>query len=776
MRRAKRSSIAWLPTALILSLLPSRAPSSEIILPPSPSEQETQAASELARVWLLATGEQVSIHGSPATSSGVRFFLGDSPVTRSEASLPSNADGDSYRIVTRADGTVILHGATPLATTFAVDRFCSRELKARWFLPGELGEVIPHARWIPHPTDVLVQPAFLSRTFSGLASSGQAWALHNGLHDRWPHGHALLNVIPRHLFDTHPDWFPLLEGKRYRPVDSSDYNWQPALANPAVASEAARYVKAYFGTHPLAEAVSLSENDSIRFDQSPESLAARGPLRWFRNRPDYSDLVFAFMNRVADATSADLPGKHLSAYAYYWCENTPSFPVRPSILPWLTADRTQWYDPSFAQEDQALIRRWCRSGAAIVGCYDYLYGAPFLIPRVTTHLTAESIRFEFDSGVRAFFAETDPNWSFDGPKLWVAAQLLWEPDRPVAALLDEYYRTFFGKAAPAMEQFFSLCEKSWTSQPGPARWIKYYQDPAQAALFPPKTRDTLRADLLRAAAASDDPAVLRRVDFVSTGFATTEAFCSFCEARIALSNFLSENPSSIGPSSTQANPLSKLVKDYREKRMRFILAYTASVAAKAMAPTDLSVYLREDPAANLDDNASLTWRPVPLLDSAWSTVASPSRLDDTTFIWTSTPWLGRGEPSPNRTIRAVASPSGARSLRYEHVASDRLLQWIPAEPGAFYRAAIDFRGRVSPGCEAYLVVSFLDRAGHFVGDAAESRVPLGDWERTRRLEATLRAPASAVLFGFGLYACHQLDSDFAEFSAPSVLLAHPAAH
>ena len=79
---------------------PGKSP--EIILPPSPSEEETQAAAELARVWLLATGEQVSIHGSPATSTGIRFFLADSPLTRSEASLPSNADGDSYRIVTRA--------------------------------------------------------------------------------------------------------------------------------------------------------------------------------------------------------------------------------------------------------------------------------------------------------------------------------------------------------------------------------------------------------------------------------------------------------------------------------------------------------------------------------------------------------------------------------------------------------------------------------------------------------------------------------------------------
>ena len=761
MQRAKRPWRAWLPAVLSLSFLPARAPSADIILPAAPVEQETQAAAELARVWLLATDQPASINGAAiAAPHEPRFFLGDGPFTRAEAPLPPGADSDSYRIVTRADGTVILHGATPLATLFAVNGFCSRELNARWFFPGELGEVIPRARWIPHSTDILVQPAFLSRAFSGLDASGQAWALHNGLHDRWPHGHALLNVIPHAQFDAHPDWFPLLEGKRYRPVDSNDYNWQPNLANPAVASEAARYVKAYFRTHPGAEAVSLSVNDSIRFDQSPETLLARGPLRWFRNRPDYSDLVFSFMNRVADATASDLPGKRLSAYAYYWCENTPRFAVRPSILPWLTADRTQWYDPSFAREDQALIRRWCQSGASMIGCYDYLYGAPFLVPRVTTHLTAESLRFEYACGVRAFTAEAYPHWALDGPKLWVAARLLWDPALSTDALLAEYYHTLFGEAAFDMQEFYALCEKAWTTQPGPARWIKYYQDPAQAALFPPKTRERLRALLRKAASDARDPLAARRVSFISTAFEASDAFCGFCEARIALSN----------------SPTPALLGDYLGKRTRFISAYAEAVASGAMTSTDLSVYLRDDPAANLAaDASSPPWRPAPLLDPTWSRIASVPHLDDTTFVWNATAWLGRGEPSQNRAIRIIAPPSGPKSIRYDHASYEHLLQWIPAEPGALYRASIDFRGRVGPGSKACLVVSFLDSAGHYVGDVAESRAPAGDWDRLRRLEVTLRAPASAAQFGFGLYACDQLDSDFAEFSRPSVFLARPAA-
>ena len=681
--------------ALSCLSLPHLARSAEIILPPSPSAEELQAASELARVWRLATGE------SPGPSSrNVRFYLGDTPFARAEAPLPLDSGPDGFRVLARPDGTVILHGATPLASVFAANWFCARELKARWFFPGELGEIVPSGTWAPHPLDVFTQPAFLSRAI-GLDASSQSWALRNNLHERWPHGHALLRVIPRSLFGAHPDWFPLLEGQRYRPVDDGDFHWQPNLADPAVALEASRYVRAHFLSHPEAEAVSLSINDSARFDQSPETLALRGPLRWFRGRPDYSDLVFGFMNRVADATAKAVPGKLLSAYAYYWCEDTPSFRISPSILPWLTADRTQWYDRSFAREDQALILRWCRSGASTVGCYDYLYGAPFLIPRVTPHLTAESIRFEFASGVRAFTAEATPHWAFDAPKLWVLTQLLWDPGRSTDSLLDECYQSLFHGAAPAMRQFYSLCESTWNAQPGPARWIKYYQDPAQAALFPSNVRRLLRASLENAASAARDPLAVRRVAFVRTAYDAADAFCSFCEARNAL----------------KTSPTPVLEADYLEKRARFTSAYARAVAAGAMASTDLSVYLRDDPAANMAaDSAALHWLQAPMPDPALSNLATPASLDDTTFVWNKGPWYGRGEPSPRRTIRIITLPDGSRAIRYEHAAYDHLSQWITASPGALYRARALFRGRVGPGSEAYLIVSFLDRDGHYVGD------------------------------------------------------------
>ena len=532
-------------------------------------------------------------------------------------------------------------------------------------------------------------------------------------------------------------------------------------------------------------------NDSIRFDQSEATVQARGPLRWFRERPDYSDVVFGFMNRVADRVAAQYPGKLLNAYAYYWCENTPSFPVRPNVVPWLTADRTQWYDPAFAAQDRALIERWCRRGPRVVGIYDYLYGAPFFIPRVTTRLTAGSIQFAYGAGVRAYNAETYPHWAFDSPKLWVAARLLWDPGKSVDKLLDEYYRDFWRETAGPMRRFYERCEETWRGQSGPPWWIKYYQDEAQAGLFGPKVRRELRNDLEQAEKLARTPRVEERVGAVSVAFAATERMAEFCEARDRLSN------AAAGEGFGGERGLG-LIGEYLKARAAVQPAFLRAVATGGMSPMKLDVYFQNDPAPRAAErilaeagpkrasakarltalesearDASLAaevrafgsvFGTAGLKDPGWASLSAPASLDDRSFIWSAGPWLAKGEPAIRRAIRVGRDAQGRISVRFEHSLSDYVSQWVsPCAPGT-YRAAAHCRARVSPGNETFLLVSWLDRQGRYVGEAVGDRLPPGDWSKGRDLRVIAQAPAGAEKVGIGVYVYHQTGGDFAEFS------------
>ncbi len=211
--------------------------------------------------------------------------------------------------------------------------------------------------------------------------------------------------------------------------------------------------------------------------------------------PDYSPLVFGFMNRAAAALARTRTDKYLGCLAYFWCEEAPSFPVHAQVIPYVTTDRTQFYDPVYRAADYALMARWSRSGVRAFGLWEYAYGSAYLVPRVPHAMLAEAVREGWWRGARGYMADTTPHWGFDAYKMWMLAQLLWEPERTTAELEDDFFRGWYGPAAEPMRRFFARCEAQWMAQPGPPWWIKYYRQQDQTLLFPPEVCRELRAML-----------------------------------------------------------------------------------------------------------------------------------------------------------------------------------------------------------------------------------------------------------------------------------------
>lgn len=465
----------------------------------------------------------------------------------------------------------------------------------RWFLPGKLGvELRTPGGKLDSSSELLapsLQPpvtspqpsdrSFLTRAFSGVSDSD--WKLFNHLTPALRFSHNLNKVFPASLFDEQPELFPMVDGQRMKP-GVGPVNWNPDLGGPAVAQVAADAAMKYFAENPDAVSFGLGINDGLRFGESPATLHWVEPLRWFRDRPDYSDLIFNFMNEVAERTVVEWPDKYVGALAYYWAENRPSFPLHPRVIPFLTADRSQFYDRKFRREELLLQTRWGkifenteklkteklileRGGSEELatsdkkpetsrqnlgdsdeqpvtsnqqleprlGLYDYIYGAGFLIPRIHPHALAEHLRRARQAGFTDYYAEVYPNWGLDGPQPWVVSQLLLDPEQSVDRLLREYYRRYFKNAERPMRRFFERCESIWMHQSGQSYWLKHFRNDSQAALFPPEVCHELRGVLDDAKAkAGEGGRVAERVKLVSDAFGVTERFSRFHVARDAL--------------------------------------------------------------------------------------------------------------------------------------------------------------------------------------------------------------------------------------------------
>ncbi|HIE51641.1 MAG TPA: DUF4838 domain-containing protein [Armatimonadetes bacterium] len=509
-------------------------PQATIVVPAQATAAERNAAQELQTYLRKITGATLPLL-SEGTSDGAdspegpdsTVHVGGTDLVRRLDLGWERLDPDGF-VLKPVGSALVLCGARDYSTEFAVYHFLQTVGGVRWFMPTELGEVVPHRpTFLVPPLDEVQEPDFKSRLYSGLRPSiGPLWAKRNKMRGRYRFHHNLLRVLPPSRFGAdHPEYFPLVNGQRRVPSSDNDHAWQPCMSHPEVVQIAAQAARNFFAAHPEEVSFSLGINDSNVYCQCARCQALDVPGATFRDRPNKSDRVFSFMNAVAEELMRTHPDKYLGCLAYSWCEAVPTrVRIHPHIIPYLTNDRAQWRDPDFQAEDKALLRAWARA-VPTFAIYDYYYGSGYVTPRVHTQTIVESLRFCRAVGVSGFYAELYPNWGLDGPKAWLTAQLLWAVEQDPQALLDDYYRRFFGPAAGPMRRFYTRCEEAWMNQPGKAHWFKGFFDARQLEAFPPELVAELSSHLRQAARlAADEERVRRRVKFVQTAFGYTERF------------------------------------------------------------------------------------------------------------------------------------------------------------------------------------------------------------------------------------------------------------
>ncbi len=780
---------------------------SPIFVSSESTADERAAADELARVLGLMSGLGWSVRvENAAERRGI--FVGrtraaaerGTPLVAGQDLLELKAGEtgpDSFRIRAGA-GRVLIEAATPEGTGFAVAWWLQREAGVRWYVPGPTGEVIPRReRWAVRDLDLTRAPAYRSREVYDLSDpAAKTWAQRNGLRGRLDYSHALNHIFLPATLAEHTDWAALVRGQRYQPASVADYHWQPNLALPEVAAFAARAAVAGFEREPGRASVSLGINDTMRFDQSAATRALVEPLRYFRGMPDYSPLVFTFMNRAAEAVAASGPGRYLGCLAYFWCEAPPPFSVHPNVVPYITTDRSQYYDAAYRAADLELMSKWSKSGVKAFGLWEYGEGANFLIPRVPVGALAEGLREGWRRGARGYFVEVGPQWGFDAFKVWLLARLLWEPERSPAELADDFYAGFFGPAAEPMRRFFERCEAQWMAQSGPPHWLKFYQQEDQARLFPADVRTELRSWLSAAeVAAQHDRAVAARVALTSRAFAVTEAYARFDETRQKLAALDGSDAKLAGA----AEWIGQLRREEAEFRVRFEAATTGELPA--MTPVALAPFLRNDPVPRLltlvgRQDPAAPRRLLAAADAAevapWARLATAwadgslaaaeniavnaafadraERGADPEFLYPRggvlpASWEVRAMPTENGRVGRVPNGPAARALRIEGGWDTQVFQWLPAVPGRLYVASARLRGNSYPGNDAGLFLTFLTASKTPTGVHRMQSLPKGlttDWR-----EHTLadEAPADAAWVGVGVGASRQVAADWLEAAA-----------
>lgn len=477
--------------------------------------------------------------------------------------LASDAREGGAFTVHRERTRVFIRSNEPTSWANAVYALTEDLLGARYYWAGDLGlEFVEPSRAHFPNRPWRETPAFVQRQFHPVDTD---FARRNRLNRVYSFNHNLARIFSKEVFASNPEVFSLVNGRRKTPRGSAGTDRQPDFTHPAAVEIAAQAALDHFAAKPESTSFSLSINDNVLFDMTERTKAAVSPLRYFRRRPEYTNLVFGFMNQVAERVFAEggawqTPAgkdRYLTALSYYWTEPAPTIQIHPRVMPVLTSDRAQWHDPAYRAQDKKLIEAWANSGAERVATWDYYFGAPYPYPRQFNQWIAESLQHLSASGVDVFFSQLPSFWGLDGAKAWLGAALLWDPSQDADALLDEYYNNFFGAASQSIRAFYETAERFRNQNEGQADWIKLYKDESSIALFTPEVLAEMRGYLDQAAhklgvpplgghsvASSRLKAGLQpmqntsrfqqRVEVVSEAFRLTELYAAFDQSRRVL--------------------------------------------------------------------------------------------------------------------------------------------------------------------------------------------------------------------------------------------------
>ncbi len=347
-----------------------------------------------------------------------------------------------------------------------------RSLGVRWYLPGELGEVVPKLESISLPkVDEIVRPDFPLRTvnfrFGVYGRDVSMWAMRLGV--RQPYGrqaaHGLDHMTHNeHTLINHPSWFALYGGKRHNQLGNR-LN-QLCYSNEELLQESVRYARAQFD-HFKMDVVSIMPPDGYTAICQCEQCAGKDtPERGYRGA--LSDYVWNFVNRVAKEVRKTHPDKKISNCAYGTYTQPPQNidKLEPNVQVIIVGGRRP---TSAAREELRQLRNdWSKkTDNPIIIFENYPFtGRGFYLPAYIPRTLGESInatkgvsRGE-DIWLTMDFREDAIGYNHF--LAYFTARMYWGGKKQNAEkLFDEYCQLFYGPAANEMRTFFRFCEDHW---------------------------------------------------------------------------------------------------------------------------------------------------------------------------------------------------------------------------------------------------------------------------------------------------------------------------
>jgi hypothetical protein len=368
-------------------------------------------------------------------------------------------------------GRVIVAGGRPRGTLYGVYALLEEQLGVRWWT-ADAESVPQRRRVVVPPLDQVQTPAFeyrevfwtgMIRTNADFAARQRVNGAQIDLGDKhggrgavyYPFCHSLDALIPRDLYKTHPEYFPLVGGKRL-----TDYT-QRCLSNPEVVKLAIATVREWIRAHPEATIISVTQNDTEGWCQCDPCRT----LDEMEGSPAAS--VLKFVNAIAEDIEKDYPAVRIDTFAYQYTRRPPkTLRPRPNVIVRLCSIECCFAHPLDgcpSPENRRFVedtRAW-QAIAPKLYVWDYTtnfrhYQQPF----PNWDALQANVRFFREHGVTGLFEQGNYSGAGQGEleplRAYVLAKLLWNPDTDVERHIREFCDGYYGRSSPKIQAYVAL--------------------------------------------------------------------------------------------------------------------------------------------------------------------------------------------------------------------------------------------------------------------------------------------------------------------------------
>ena len=369
-------------------------------------------------------------------------------------------------------------------TLNGVYRFLNKFAGIRYYMPGDLGTIIPQSKDFTVETQEYYDaPAFRERMF------GAVWFQH--AEKDWLYWHHRLfaggerchinhsyNYMRRYQ-KTNPEFFALIGGERdFGKLSTANNYGNLCMTNKEGIKAFAKIAADFFDRNPDFAVFPIVPQDGMyKVCECPDCKKLYSPHLGEEGK--FSNLVFHHAIEVAKILKKTHPEKYIGVLAYENYRHAPDMELPENMYVCICYRRQDLRDPEKKKRIEQTFRDYVRKKANIhVWTYALYNHIPPMrgIPVLYSGILKENINFNLNHNVVGEKAE---GWYYSGGgdqyikarsggkglyasthlHDYVRCQLLWDPALDVNALLNEYYHLFYGPAEAEMKRFWQAAEE-----------------------------------------------------------------------------------------------------------------------------------------------------------------------------------------------------------------------------------------------------------------------------------------------------------------------------